>query len=433
MKEYDVVIIGSGPAGIGCALSLPPHLKIAIYDLNKYPSGGLMNDGKLTFDKRIGMDTELMPVADDDIEWIRGLFEGLGTWCVRNELKEDMWRERAAQHAVGLLTFDQKHIGTDMSQGVLTYLRKRLDRDRIIDWYLSCAVTNVTSVMRGGVYCYRIDSPNDFCTLAKRVVFATGRSGIAWTRNMLYFHSVQAKSQHYLDVGFRVEMDAVNYSITRDIYDPKFIFKGKDGKIRLRTFCTNPHGRVTVERYDGYSMVNGDALAKSKTNNTNFALLYTINLTEPFTDAVAYGSRLAETTNLLAGGSTKVLAQRMHDFVFKHRSTQMSFLSTDSVVPTMPLHWFTAGDLRLALPSKVVERLLGAITTLDRIVPGVADGNNILYAPEIKYKVVYPTTIGGEVAEGLYVAGDVCGRSRSIVGAFISGKLTGEEITLAVG
>lgn len=419
----DVVIIGGGPAGIGCLLRLYPTMKVVVVDQNSMPAGGLVNDGKMAFDKRIGMDLDLMPVTESDIKWVEALFEGIGEYIPRDEFREQYWQQQAEKFGVELVTYNQKHIGTDNAQDVIYHLRSLVHTVMPhVEWLLGKRAILVSRAGTSGNY--RVDLANGPAIFAPRVIFATGRQGVEWTREQLVAFGVEIRSDNRVDIGFRVEMAAESYPITQDIYDPKFIFKGKDGTTRIRTFCTNPGGRIRTEKYDGYKLVNGDALSKKKTSNTNFALLYTVKLTEPFTDAVAYGRHYAEVANLLGGG--KVLAQRFYDFAFKHRSTALEFQEEFRVKPT--LQNFVAGDLRLCLPSKVADRLLDAMITLGRIVPGVAINTNILYAPEVKYRVVYPSTFGGEVQEGIYVAGDVCARSRSIVGAFVSGKLTGDEI-----
>ncbi|MCX5841848.1 MAG: hypothetical protein NTY16_10435, partial [Deltaproteobacteria bacterium] len=199
---------------------------------------------------------------------------------------------------------------------------------------------------------------------------------------------------------------------------------------KVRTFCTNPGGRVRVENYDNFKLVNGDALSGRKTENTNFALINTISLTEPFSDTTEFGHMIAKQFFLLGGG--RPIVQRVGDFREGRRSSSSTFNNaTRHFGLCKATYNATPGDITLGLPARIIDNLWESLKKLDKIVPGILHPSTLLYAPEIKFfDTHFITNENLETnVKGIFVAGDGTGKSRGIVGAGISGIIAARGIS----
>jgi uncharacterized FAD-dependent dehydrogenase len=231
-------------------------------------------------------------------------------------------------------------------------------------------------------------------------------------------------------VGIRVELNRKYYDDVTDIvYDPKFIFRTTRHGDKVRTFCTNPGGRVRTEDYYNFKLVNGDALSRRKTRNTNFALINTVSLTEPFSDTTEFGQMIAKQFFLLGGG--RPIVQRVGDFREGRRSSDATFDSRNRhFEPCKATYSATPGDITLGLPARIIDNLWESLKKIDKIVPGILHPSTLLYAPEIKFfDTHFITDKNLETnVKGIFVAGDGAGKSRGIVGAGISGIIAARGI-----
>ena len=430
------MIIGSGPAGLFAAIWLERLGidKIAIIDRHSYPAGGLLNDGKLNFDYRIGIDLNELQIDRDAaqhlIAEIKRVFIRFPrcqqvTFVDKNE-KIEVLSDIAREHGAQFIAPEQWHWGTDNGKSVVDYLRSYLTKT---DFLLGTAVSSIEKQDDRG---YRLVCSHDRKRVrytAKILLAAPGRSGAYWFRDV-------AEKMHInhtfgpIDVGIRLELNRKFYdTITDVVYDPKFIFTTARHGDKVRTFCTNPGGRVREEKYYNFKLVNGDALHGRKTQNTNFALINTISLTEPFSDTTEFGRMIAKQFFLLGGG--KPIVQRVGDFREGRRSSRSTFNSeirhftlckaTYNAVP---------GDITLGMPARIIDNLWESLKKLDKIIPGILHPSTLLYAPEIKFfDTLFVTDRNLETnVEGIFVAGDGTGKSRGIVGAGISGIIAAKGI-----
>jgi uncharacterized FAD-dependent dehydrogenase len=436
MKHFNVLIIGSGPAGLFSALWLEKMGvdKIAIFDRQAYPAGGLLNDGKLNFDYRIGLDLPELKIdaetAQHLIREVKHVFTKFPpcrqVTFVENREAIEAWERIAQEQNVQFIAPEQWHWGTDNGRKLVNYLRNLLQKTTFL------LETEVVSM----------EKQNDQWTLAcKRngrkkhytgnvILSAPGRGGAYWFRDIAHKLGISHRFGP-IDVGIRVELNRKFYDpLTKIVYDPKFILRTRRHGDRVRTFCTNPGGRVTIENYGAFKLVNGDALSHRKTENTNFALLSTVFLTKPFSDTTEFGQMIARQFHLLGGG--KPIVQRVGDFRAGRRSSAETFNSQARHFHCCKATYHAVpGDITLGLPARVVDNLWESMKKLDSIVPGILHPSTLLYAPEIKFfDTQYSTHASLETnIERLFVAGDGAAKSRGIVGAAISGIIAAEGIT----
>ncbi|MBN1382050.1 MAG: NAD(P)-binding protein [Deltaproteobacteria bacterium] len=434
--HYNVIIIGSGPAGLFAAMRLERLGidRIAVIDRKPYPAGGLLNDGKLNFDHRIGIDLDELQLdpstANRYIEEVKRVFVGFPecrqVTMVENNIKIDSLRGMARENDVEFIAPEQWHWGTDNGKAMVDYLR---DRVKATAFLLGVDVASIEEDGKGGYRCFCTEEQKKVVCSAKAVLAAPGRSGAYWFRDAADGLGLR-HTFGPIDVGIRFELQKKFYdTVTDTVYDPKFIFNTARHHDRVRTFCTNPGGRVRQENYLNFKLVNGDTLSGRKTPNTNFALINTVALTKPLSDTTEYGRMIAMQFFLLGGGSP--IVQRVGDFREGRRSSRTTFNSRtrhfDALKATCKA---VPGDITLGMPARIIDNLWESLKKLDKIVPGILHPSSLMYAPEIKFfDTRFPTDANLETnVKGIFVAGDGAGKSRGIVGAAISGIIAAQGI-----
>ncbi|MCK4637853.1 MAG: hypothetical protein KAT33_00375, partial [Bacteroidales bacterium] len=221
-----------------------------------------------------------------------------------------------------------------------------------------------------------------------------------------------------VDLGIRFELpDHIVEELNKEMYEFKVKYKSKTGYM-VRTFCNNPSGYVVTENYGDFTTVNGHSKIKDKSRNTNFAVLTTVQLTEPFNDPIGYGSNIAKLTNLLGGD--KVILQTYSHFKDSKRTKNLY-----RVQPTLDESNFILGDINLAYPRRIIESVIDFIENLNEVIPGISNPDNLVYAPEIKF---YSNTLNNNKFKNLKFIGDCSGYTRSIIYATAHGYLMAEEL-----
>ncbi len=428
MKK-KIIIIGAGPAGLFAAYRLvsnsPRDVQVKIFDsggtieqrvqikdvLRGMGGGGLMSDGKLNFDIRIGNNLgEVLPQKDNIklTREVKEIFSYFGVLeCPLDSAKANELEKRALQNGIEFVYAQSSHIGTDKLIPLIRDFQKYLE-ERGVEFYFNREISSLKQER------------------AEFFVLAPGRIGGS---NMGMEKILQENGISYsyrpVDIGVRVEVPSlITEDITNISRDMKCYIRTETHQDRVRTFCACPNGFVGQEFHDGFKTVNGHSESGKSTNNTNFALLATIPLTKPVTNSNEYAKWVGLLFNGISGGKT--LSQRWGDLVRHKRSKEEKQIEY-SFQPT--LQDVTWGDLALAMPPRYLTDLTEGIQRLDRIIPGLASDSTVLHAPEIKFhglKISADEYLRAK--EGIYVAGDGSGFSRGIVGAAASGLRTAEGI-----
>ena len=410
-SHYDVIIVGSGPAGLGAAFKIAENstYSILLIEKKKISSGGLRNDCKQNYTFPVGFPLEHWDKKEAEIL----LEEVKNHLHPRLESRHNIEKyvKRAEKIGVDILSIDQAHVGTDKSSELIAELIGQL-RTLGVNVSLKTEVAELVKsekkiVLSGGEVIG-----------FEHIILAPGRADYDWLQQQMDVLGV-TYNDNVVDIGVRIEMKEENYPIVKDYYDPKILLPGK-----VRTFCTNSGcAHIVREKYKGYYSVNGHSL--SKENNTpnklvNFAMLKTIRLTEPVVSGQQFGKILGEMVMQLSGGS--VIMQRVGDFRMGSRSKKETF-NEDLYDFEPTLKSAIPGDLSLCMPAKILRDIWKALKMLDTIIPGVLHPSTIIYYPEIKTYSNKPHFIDENfmVQEGYYIIGDGAGTSRGITGAWASG------------
>ena len=446
--DYDVLIIGAGPGGIFTAYELTEKasgpIRVGVFELGAelekrkcpidgekikscvrcktcsimsgFGGAGAFSDGKynITNDfggslhEHVGKERalELMRYVDE----INLQFGGAGTKLYSTA--NTAIRKMCLQNGLHLLDAQVRHLGTDINYVVLHNLYERLKQKA--DFFFS---TPVASVSREGEE-YRVTLEDGRSYTASHCVISVGRSGSKWMEGVCRNMGIPTRSNR-VDIGVRVELPAeVFRHLTDELYESKIVYRTEKFEDLVRTFCMNPRGAVVSENTNGIVTVNGHSYEDpaKHTENTNFALLVSKRFSEPFKDSNGYGESIARLSNMLGGG---VIVQRFGDLVRGRRSTPAR-IAESFVTPTLAA---TPGDLSLVIPKRILDGIIEMIYALDKIAPGTANDDTLLYGVEVKF---YNMTV--ELDEnletpypGLYVIGDGSGVTHSLSHASASG------------
>ncbi len=459
--KYDVIIIGAGPAGLFASYELIQKnnkLKIALIDkgsnvknrvcpmnkynvpckncnpcaiLSGYGGAGTFSDGKLNFIPRLGKSdlTKYMSESEaykliDETEEIFNKFGMDAEVYPSNMSDAEEIRKKVAIAGAKLLLIKQKHLGSDhlpeYIDGICKLLEDKgvtlIDKANVLDIKSESSSNHIVTYEKAGKKT-KLES--------RFVVVAPGRTGAKWIQELADNYNIPYLSQS-IEIGVRVEVrKEIMEDISNVIYDPTIFIKTDTYGDEIRTFCTNPGGFVAKENYYGYICVNGHALKEIKSNNTNFAFISKVTLTEPVTNTRLYGESIARIANVLGDG--KPIIQSLKDLKNGRRS-EWNRLNKGFIEPT--LKDCVAGDLALVMPHRIITNILEGLEKLDKIIPGVNNDDTLLYGPEIKF---FSNEIETDNKfklkdQDIYFIGDGSGKAGNIVTAAATGLVAARDI-----
>ena len=444
--NYDVIIIGAGPGGIFAAyelMQLKPQLKVGVFEsghrleqrkcpidgkkiksciscptcsiMSGFGGAGAFSDGKYNITNDFGgslyeyigkktaldlmnyVDTINMKYGGEGTKLYSTAGSRFKTICIQNDLH--------------LLDASVRHLGTDINYIVLKNLYQHL-QDKV-DFYFDTHVDTVEKNEEG----YQITAKGQIYT-CKDCIISVGRIGSKWMESVCKSLGIPTKSSR-VDIGVRVELPCEVFAhLTDELYESKIVYRTETYGDKVRTFCMNPKGAVVSENTNGIITVNGHSYEdpSRQTANTNFALLVAKNFSEPFKDSNGYGESIARLSNMLGGG---VIVQRFGDLIRGRRSTP-GRIEEAFITPTLSA---TPGDLSLVLPKRILDGIIEMIYALDKVAPGTANDDTLLYGVEVKFynmEVEVNDRLESRY-KGLYIIGDGSGITHSLSHASASG------------
>ena len=459
--KVDVVIVGAGPAGLFCAYELienNPKLKILMLDKGKfvenrfcpmnklkteckncnpcnilsgYGGAGTFSDGKLNFIPKLGKSDlfKYMKEEDayklvDDTEKIFNKFNMDAEVFPSDLTKAKEVQAKCTKLGMRLLLIKQKHLGSDHLPSYIDGFTKYL-KEKGVEIMESTDVTDIESKKEDLHLVHYKKGKTEEVVETKNVVVAPGRTGAKWVQELADKYKIDYLSKS-IEIGVRVEVrKEIMEELCNVIYDPTIFIKTSTYNDEIRTFCTNPGGFVAKENYYGYICVNGHSLKDIKSNNSNFAFISKVNLTEPVTNTRQYGESIARIANVL--GDSKPIIQTLRD-LREGRRSKWSRIDKMFITPTLPD--CVAGDLALVLPHRIITNILEGLEQLDKIIPGVNNDETLLYGPEIKFFSNEITTDNNFKIEknNLYFIGDGAGKAGNIVIAAATGLVSARDI-----
>ncbi|MGN0327933.1 MAG: NAD(P)/FAD-dependent oxidoreductase [Lachnospira sp.] len=453
MNKYDIIIVGAGPGGIFSAYELinkNSDLKIGVFEMGHsldkrhcpidgdkikscihcsscsimsgFGGAGAFSDGKYNITNDFGGNLcdyigdnkaiELMKYVDE----INLKFGGEGTKLYSTAGTKI--KKVCMQNGLKLLDASVRHLGTDINYIVLQNMYDFL-KDKV-EFHFDCHVDSIETCDDGYIIkCCEEEYKCDKC------IVSVGRSGSKWMEKVCNELDIDTKSNR-VDIGVRVELPAEIFShLTDELYESKIVYRTKQFEDNVRTFCMNPHGIVVTENTNGIVTVNGHSYegTDKQTENTNFALLVAKHFSEPFKDSNGYGESIARLSNMLGGGA---IVQRFGDLVRGRRSNEKR-IKEGLVRPTLSA---TPGDLSLVLPKRILDGIIEMIYALDKIAPGTANDDTLLYGVEVKFynmEVCLDNHLETR-HKGLYIIGDGSGVTHSLSHASASGIYVAREI-----
>jgi uncharacterized FAD-dependent dehydrogenase len=463
--NYDVIIVGAGPAGIFTAYELKklkPEAKILLIESGKsidkrhcpkdktkkcvsckpychittgFSGAGAFSDGKLSLSYEVGGDLPELAGANlvqEYIDYTDSIYldfgadtkvEGIGN----NEAVKEI-RRKAIQGSLKLVDCPIRHLGTEKAQEIYLKIQSHL-LESGVEIKFDTTVKNLLiadNQVYGVLISDSLTKLEDEEVLSDKVIVATGRKGADWLKEMCMEHNIN-HSAGTVDIGVRVELrNEVMESVNNVLYESKLIGHPAPFKDKVRTFCQNPGGFVSQENYDNnLAIVNGHSYKDKKSDNTNLAILSSHNFSAPFNEPIEYGKKVAELVNMLGNG--KILVQRYGDILDGKRTWEKE-LSQSNVKHTLPDA--VAGDLTSAMPYRTMTNILNFIQAMDTVVPGFASRETLLYGPEIKF---YSNRINLDEnfetnIKGLHCLGDSSGWTRGLMMASAMGVMMGRKL-----
>lgn len=461
--QESVIIIGAGPAGIFTALEMlkkGSKKKITIIEkglavenrrcpkkqtkqcvnckpychiTTGFSGAGAFSDGKLSLSYEVGGDLPSLigeDIAQEIIDYTDRIYLDFGADThvegleATEEVKEI--RKNAIKAGLKLVDCPIRHLGTEKAQDIYFAIEQYLINNGV-EIIFGCECTDLILEDNVCLGVTIIKNGEEIEMRADHVVVATGRRGADWLEKLCEEHGI-AHAPGTVDIGVRVEVrNEIMEKVNKVLYEAKLVGYPQPFKNKVRTFCQNPGGFVSQENYDNnLAVVNGHSYKELKSNNTNFAILVSHNFSVPFNQPIEYAQKVGELTNMLGAGH--ILVQRFGD-ILDGKRTWPKELSQSNLRPSLPDA--VAGDITAAIPYRAMTNIINFIQAMDKVVPGVASTETLLYSPELKFysnRVKMDAELNTNI-KGLYCLGDSSGWTRGLMMASVMGVLLGRKLS----
>lgn len=459
--KTDILIVGAGPSGIFTALELLKKGykgKITIMDKGQsvekrhcpkakvghcvncpscaittgFSGAGAFSDGKLSLCSDVGGDLPSLlghDLIQNTIDYTDKIYlefgadnhvEGLG-----NDDKVKEIRKKAIQAGLKLVDCPIRHLGTEKAQDLYLAIEKYLEQTGV-ELLFNCTCNNLIIVNNVCVGVECVQNKEEFTIDAEKIIVCTGRRGADWLEKICSLHNIDHQPST-VDIGVRVEVrNEIMEEINEVLYEGKLVGYPNPFKDKVRTFCQNPGGYVSQENYDNnLAVVNGHSYKDRKSNNTNLSILCSQNFTTPFNQPISYAQKIGELSNMLANG--RILVQRYGDILNGKRTWQKELMRSN-LKPT--LTDAIAGDITAAMPYRAMMNIINFIQAVDKVVPGFASTETLLYSPELKFysnKIKMDEDLNTNV-KNLHCLGDSTGWTRGLMMASVMGVIMARKI-----
>ena len=461
--QESVIIIGAGPAGIFTALEMlkkGSKKKITIIEkglavenrrcpkkqtkqcvnckpychiTTGFSGAGAFSDGKLSLSYEVGGDLPSLigeDIAQEIIDYTDRIYLDFGADThvegleATEEVKEI--RKNAIKAGLKLVDCPIRHLGTEKAQDIYFAIEQYLINNGV-EIIFGCECTDLILEDNVCLGVTVIKNGEEIEMRADHVVVATGRRGADWLEKLCEEHGI-AHAPGTVDIGVRVEVrNEIMEKVNKVLYEAKLVGYPQPFKNKVRTFCQNPGGFVSQENYDNnLAVVNGHSYKELKSNNTNFAILVSHNFSVPFNQPIEYAQKVGELTNMLGAGH--ILVQRFGD-ILDGKRTWPKELSQSNLRPSLPDA--VAGDITAAIPYRAMTNIINFIQAMDKVVPGVASTETLLYSPELKFysnRVKMDAELNTNI-KGLYCLGDSSGWTRGLMMASVMGVILGRKLS----
>ena len=461
--QESVIIIGAGPAGIFTALEMlkkGSKKKITIIEkglavenrrcpkkqtkqcvnckpychiTTGFSGAGAFSDGKLSLSYEVGGDLPSLigeDIAQEIIDYTDRIYLDFGADThvegleATEEVKEI--RKNAIKAGIKLVDCPIRHLGTEKAQDIYFAIEQYLINNGV-EIIFGCECTDLILEDNVCLGVTVIKNGEEIEMRADHVVVATGRRGADWLEKLCEEHGI-AHAPGTVDIGVRVEVrNEIMEKVNKVLYEAKLVGYPQPFKNKVRTFCQNPGGFVSQENYDNnLAVVNGHSYKELKSNNTNFAILVSHNFSVPFNQPIEYAQKVGELTNMLGAGH--ILVQRFGD-ILDGKRTWPKELSQSNLRPSLPDA--VAGDITAAIPYRAMTNIINFIQAMDKVVPGVASTETLLYSPELKFysnRVKMDAELNTNI-KGLYCLGDSSGWTRGLMMASVMGVILGRKLS----
>lgn len=445
MSNYDVIVVGAGPAGLFACyeiLKKDKGKKIALIDMGKRVNdrkpndvmsgiggAGTFSDGKLHFTAELSHEKAFHIISKSEyqklLNYVDEIFTEFGVdseYFPKRNKDYDLLVNQATVNDIELVIRKARHVGTDKLKKVIDNFEKYLLEKGVV----ILDNTEVTDILVKDNKTQGVETKNGEILKSSVVLLAPGRIRASWLQKLCNKYGIEYIYDK-VEVGVRVEFAASIMQRQAEIlYETVYRIRTKTYHDIVRTFCSCPNGLVATENYEGYICVNGHSNSDHNQETSNFAFLSEVNLTEPVENSIAYAKSIAEVASTIGGG--KPILQSLEDLHCGRRST-WSRLSKSFVSPS--LTDVTPGDIAMALPYRIVKNIEEGLEILEKVMPGINGGSTLLYAPEVKFRSSKIKTDKGlqTSIKGLYVAGDAAGVSGSITGAAVTGLMFANSLS----
>ena len=461
IKKYNVIIVGSGPAGIFAALEIAQSSGLSVLMVEKgqdlsqracpsrvngtpchecsscslvsgWGGAGAFSDGKLTLTPDVGgwlKDIIGQAPTETLLNYVDGVYRQYGApdKIYGQDESVQKWRDKAILSDLKLVPLPLRHLGTENCFSILKAMRKHLEP------YLDIRLkTFAVKILAENRQVKGIETQEGERYACDYLILAPGREGSEWLSQEARRLNLSVRNNP-VDLGVRVEVPrAVMDPLTNDLYEAKLEYNSKSFDDRLRTFCMCPGGEVTMENTGGSEPIvtaNGHSYAGRQTENTNFSILVTTDFSEPFNEPIAYGRYISRLANFLSGG---VMVQRLGDLVTGHRTNNVR-LAKGLVKPT--LKSATPGDLSLVLPYRHMMGIIEMLSAMNRLMPGISSSHTLLYGVEVKFyslRLQMNEVLETEI-HNMFGVGDGAGVSRGLSLASASGVVAAREVLQRAG